>query len=375
MTVKVSRTLFLAGIAGLLWAAPLLAADLPAPPGAVATVGDQVLTQQQLDELVQGPLMELRLRESMLRMQALDELIAQTVLGKEATARGLSVPALLKAEVEDKAAPSEADLRAYYEANKDRFSGVAEADALKQIEPGLRQQRQRERQATYLRELRQKNAVRVLIEPLRVAIDTKDAPVRGNVEAPVTIVEFSDFQCPFCARARPTVNQVRETYKDRVRVLFRNFPLQMHAQAPKAAEAAACAGEQGKFWEMHDRLFASQGKLQVPDLKQHAADLGLKADAFNACLDSGRHANDWQQGITDGARYGVTGTPAFFINGRPLMGAQPFQNFAQVIDDELARIASLPPPPAPPAAAAASAPKSPQAATPPKPPVPQAPKP
>jgi len=374
MSVKMSRALFLAGIAGLLPAAPLLAAELPAPPGAVATVGDQVLTQQQLDDLVQGPLMELRLRENMLRMQALDELIAQTVLGKEAAARGLSVPALLKAEVEDKAAPSEADLRAYYEANKERFSAVAEADALKQIEPGLRQQRQRERQATYLRELRQKNGVKVLIEPLRVAIDTKDAPVRGNVDAQVTVVEFSDFQCPFCARARPTVNQVRETYRDKVRWLFRNFPLQMHAQAPKAAEAAACAAEQGKFWEMHDRLFASQGKLQVPDLKQHAADLGLKAEEFNVCLDSGRHANDWQQGITDGSRYGVTGTPAFFINGRPLMGAQPFQNFAQVIDDELARMGSLPPPPAPPGAPAA-APKSSKAATPPKPPVPPAPKP
>jgi protein-disulfide isomerase len=369
-----ARVLQPAGIAGLLAAGPLLAAELPAPPGAVATVGDTVLTEQQLDELVKGPLQELRLRENQLRMQALDELIAQTVLDKEATARGLSVAALLKAEVEDKAAPSEADLTAYYEANKERFSGVAEADALKQIEPGLRQQRARERQAAYLRELRQKSAVKVLIEPMRVSVDTKDAPIRGNVNAPVTMVEFSDFQCPFCARARPTVNQLRETYKDRLRVIFRNFPLQMHAQATKAAEAAACAGEQGRFWEMHDWMFANQGKLQVPDLKQHAADLGLKADDFNSCLDSGRHAAEWQKGIADGSSYGVTGTPAFFINGRPIMGAQPFQNFAQIIDDELARVGSLPPPPVAQPASGAEVPKAPKAPKP-KPPVPPSAKP
>src|SRR5262249_6643234 len=227
-------------------------------------------------------------------------------------------------------------------------------------------------------ELRQKNGVKVLIEPMRVAVDAKGAPIRGNVNAPVTIVEFSDFQCPFCARARPTVNQVRETYKDRVRVLFRNFPLQMHAQATKAAEAAGCAGEQGKFWEMHDWMFANQGTLQVPDLKQHAADIGMKADDFNSCLDSGRHAADWQQGLTDGSRYGVTGTPAFFINGRPLMGAQPFQNFAQVIDDELARAGSPPPAPAPASSAEGSkAPVAPKAAAAPpaKPPVSPAPRP
>src|SRR5262249_57176388 len=181
-------------------------------------------------------------------------------------------------------------------------------------------------------ELRQKNGVKVLIEPMRVAVDAKGAPIRGNVNAPVTIVEFSDFQCPFCARARPTVNQVRETYKDRVRVLFRNFPLQMHAQATKAAEAAGCAGEQGKFWEMHDWMFANQGKLQVPDLKQHAADIGMKADDFNSCLDSGRHAADWQQGLTDGSRYGVAGASAVFDDSRTLTGRQSFPSCGPNVD-------------------------------------------
>jgi protein-disulfide isomerase len=142
----------------------------------------------------------------------------------------------------------------------------------------------------------------------------------------------------------PTLERVHQVYGDRVRIVFRDFPLQIHAQAPKAAEAAACARDQGKFWEMHDRLFANQAKLEVPDLKQAAADLGLDAVKFNQCLDSGHHATDWQGGFAEGSRVGVTATPSLFINGRMLVGAQPFEGLAQVIDDELQRVA---PPAAP----------------------------
>ena len=163
------------------------------------------------------------------------------------------------------------------------------------------------------------------------------APSRGNPKAPVTIVEFSDFQCPYCVRARPAVARVREVYGDKVRFAFRHFPLDFHQQAEKAGEAAACAGEQGKFWEMHDLLWANSAKLQVPDLKAHAATLGLDAAAFGPCLDSGRYAHLVEGDLAAGQGYGVSGTPAFFVNGRPLVGARPFEAFAQVIDDELAR--------------------------------------
>ena len=170
-----------------------------------------------------------------------------------------------------------------------------------------------------------------------VVIETGDAPSRGNPKAPVTIVEFSDFQCPYCVRARPAVARVREVYGDKVRFAFRHFPLDFHAQAEKAGEAAACAGEQGKFWEMHDLLWTNTAKLQVPDLKAHAATLGMDAAAFSQCLDSGRHSGLVASDLEAGQGYGVSGTPAFFVNGRPLVGAQPFEAFAQVIDDELAR--------------------------------------
>jgi protein-disulfide isomerase len=307
------------------------------PGQPVALVGGVAITEAELGEAIEVPLRELRQREFQLRSQALDELIASRLIAQAAAAQGVPEAALVKAEVEDKAPLADAEVKGVYEANKSRFGTLSEAEALKQVQARLLPQRQRERRAAWVRELRQKAAVKVLIEPLRVNVDIAGRPVRGNKEAPVTIVEFSDFQCPYCSRARPTVNKVREVYGDKVRMIFRNFPLQMHAEAPKAGEAAVCAGEQGKFWEMHDRLFADQSKLQVNELKAHAIALGLDPALFNPCLDSGKHASDVQKDTEEGASYGVSGTPAFFINGRPLVGAQPFENFAQVIDDELER--------------------------------------
>jgi protein-disulfide isomerase len=251
--------------------------------------------------------------------------------------------ALHKAEVEDKAVVSDADARAFYAANKARFGAASEADALQQIRDGLGQQRQNERRAAFARELKAKYEVKILLEPYRVPVEAGDAPSRGNPKAPVTIVEFSDFQCPYCVRARPAVKRVRDEYGDKVRFVFRHFPLDFHAQAEKSGEAAACAGEQGKFWEMHDLLWENTSKLQVADLKAHAATLGLDGAAFGACLDSGRYAPLVEADVEAGRGYGVSGTPAFFVNGRPLVGAQPFEAFAQVVDDELARAAAAGP--------------------------------
>jgi predicted DsbA family dithiol-disulfide isomerase len=304
----------------------------------VAIVAGKPITAGALEVAIGGPLLELRAREYQLRSQTLDDLIARALLEREAEARGVSVDALEKAEIEGKTAVSEADAKAFYDANKTRFGSTPEADALKQIRTGLTQQRENARRAAFARELRSRYAVKVLLEPYRVPIEVGDAPARGKETAPVTIVEFSDFQCPFCARARPAVNRVREVYGDKVRFAFRHFPLNFHPQAEKAGEAVACAREQGRFWEMHDRLWANPGKLQPAELKEHAAAIGLDAAAFGQCLDSGRYAGLVRKDVELGARYGVSGTPAFFVNGRPLVGAQPFESFAQVIDDELQRL-------------------------------------
>jgi protein-disulfide isomerase len=153
----------------------------------------------------------------------------------------------------------------------------------------------------------------------------------------VTIVEFSDFQCPFCARVNPTLARLQEAYPGKLRIVFRDLPLlNIHKNAGHAAEAAHCANDQGKFWEMHDRLFANQQKLAPADLKEHAVAIGLDAAAFNQCLDSGKYTADWRRDSEEASRLGLSGTPAFFINGRLLSGAQPYEAFAQIVDEELA---------------------------------------
>ena len=345
------RAIFLSLVTVLLGRAALAETAKPQASPPLALIGDEPITEAEVDALVGPQLAELRQRTFQLRSQGLDELIAQRLAEREAKRRGLSLEALLKIEVEAKVVLTDADLRALYEANKARFAGQSEAEALKQIEPAVRQQKRRDRQMAFVREMRSTAGVTVLLQPLRADLRVPaGAPARGSDEAPVTIVEFSDFQCPYCVRAQPTLKRVRESYGEKVRFVFVDFPLDIHPQAKKAHEAAACAHEQGKFWPMYDRLFTSEGKFQVADLKGYAGETGLDAATFATCLDSGRHADASERGVQEGARNGVSGTPAFFINGRMVVGAQPFEAFAQVIDDELSRVAS---------ASASSGPKQP----------------
>ncbi len=167
-----------------------------------------------------------------------------------------------------------------------------------------------------------------------------DDPALGPEDAPVTIIEFSDYQCPFCSRAEPTIKQILEEYGDKVRFVYRDFPLdQLHPFARKASEASHCAEEQGKFWEYHDALYENQAGINAAGLEQFAKDIGLDMDAFKTCLDSGKYANEVQKDLDDGQEYGVSGTPAFFVNGFSISGAQPFAVFKDIIDKELAKAA------------------------------------
>jgi len=154
-------------------------------------------------------------------------------------------------------------------------------------------------------------------------------------EAKVTILEFSDFQCPFCARGAATMAQIKEEYGDDVEIIFKEFPLSFHKNAQKAAEAAECARDQGKFWEMHDLMFANQGALGVSSLKSYAEQLGLDTDEFDSCLDSGEKAGQVAADTAEGRSMGISGTPGFIINGRGVKGAQPLEVFKEIIDEEL----------------------------------------
>jgi protein-disulfide isomerase len=176
------------------------------------------------------------------------------------------------------------------------------------------------------------------LEPLRSQLSVNGFPSRGPAAAPVTIVEFSDFECPYCGGLFPTLKQVEKNYPQQVRIVYRQFPLtNIHPHAQKAAEASLCANDQQKFWEFHDSMFSNQSELSVADLKQRAVDLKLNTQAFNQCLDSGKHATAIQADIQEGARNGVSGTPALFINGRLLSGNQPYAEIKNVIEDELQR--------------------------------------
>jgi protein-disulfide isomerase len=165
-----------------------------------------------------------------------------------------------------------------------------------------------------------------------------DDAVNGDKDAPVTIVEFSDYECPFCARFfDQTYSQIKEKYIDtgKVKLIFRDFPLSFHTQAQKAAEAAECAGEQGKYYDMHDKLFAEGVAGGVASFKGYAKSLGLDTAKFDSCLDNGDMASEVQKDFLDGQQAGVQGTPGFFVNGVPISGAQPFSVFEQVIEAAL----------------------------------------
>jgi len=320
------------------------AAATPSRPSVVASVEGVTIDASELEAAGGARLFTLYTQEYQLRKQLLDDIINKKLFEKEAKARGISVDELTRIEVDGKAAPvTQAEAKAFYDENKGRFGQTPEAEALPRIEAGLRQQRIAARRTEYVATLRKAASVKVMLEPPRVKLESVAGPAKGPESAPITIVEYADFQCPYCTRALDSLKQVEEKYAGKVRIVFRDFPLsQIHPFAAKAAEAGACANDQGKFWPMHDKLFANQTKLALTDLKQHATDLGLDAEAFGTCLDSGKHTAEIKKSVEEGQRYGLSGTPSFFINGRLIVGAQPYEGFAQVIDEELERTASAP---------------------------------
>jgi protein-disulfide isomerase len=310
--------------------------EAAAPPassqgGNAATVDGQPITLAQLDARVAKQLYDAR-------QAALGEMVNDALLEKEAKAQGITTEALLQKEVNAKITdPTPAEVDQVWEANKARMPGKTKEQVAPDIIKWLKEQKGGQVQQAYIQSLRAKYKVQILLEPPRIVVAVDDDPFLGPADAPVTIVEFSDYQCPYCSRAEPIVKQVLEKYKGKVRFVYRDFPLSFHPFAAKASEAAQCANDQGKFWEFHDALYADQSKLAVPDMEATAGRLGMNADKFKSCMDTGKYTAEVSKDVADATKAGVNSTPSFFINGVAVVGAQGPEAFNDIIDQELAK--------------------------------------
>jgi protein-disulfide isomerase len=330
-------------ILALMLSGPSPAAD---PSGAepLAEVNGETITAKDLEGALGAKLSKLEEQIYDLKQRELDSLIAQRLFAQEAAKRGISVAALLDAEVTAKVSlVTEKEIEDFYQANKARMRGD-ETEIRQKIRAFLQQQKLTARREAFVESLRSQGKVIVRLQPpatIRVEVSTEGAPIRGASDAPVTVVEFSDFECPFCKQTHPTLKQLLERYPGKVRLVYRDFPLDsIHPQARRAAEAARCAQDQGKFWEYHDVLFTQSPQLAPEDLRRYAGQVGVDVTKFDSCLAAGIQKAAVQRDLDEGIRLGITGTPAFFVNGRTLTGAQPLEAFTRLIEQELAGVAA-----------------------------------
>ena len=282
-----------------------------------AIVNGENITSGDVEDALKALIFEVQEQVYNLRKNELDLIINDTLLGQEAQKRKITPNALLDAELKPKPV-TEAQARAFFEQNKERVSGDF-AQTKDSIISYLQQAELREAERAFVEKLRAAGAVEVFLKaPVSpvFSISTKDQPSLGTDEAPVTIVAFTDFQCPSCASIHPALERLVKENGGKVRLVARDFPLTQHAEAFKAAEAAEAAREQGKYWEYVHVLMQNQSSLGVEKLKSIAAELGLDRVRFNSALDSGKFAELVQRDVEDGLKVGVKGTPTVFVNGR-----------------------------------------------------------
>jgi protein-disulfide isomerase len=289
-----------------------------APASVLATIGGRPITAAIVNERLKPIIYRLRLNSYLVQKPALDVTINDLLLLAEANRRNVPPEEMVRKEISEKVqTPTEAEIAKFYSENKSRLKGELDSVRASIANYLQEQNRQRLEQEVSAR-LRKGADIRLLIsepEPPVQSISVGDDPSRGDINAPVTIVEFTDFQCPACASMHPVIDEVMKTYGDKVRLVVRDFPLAMHANARKAAEAANAAHAQGKFFEYTALLFKRQNALDVPSLKKYATELGLNRALFDAALDSGKYDAEVRGDIVDGEIYGIDSTPAIFVNG------------------------------------------------------------
>jgi protein-disulfide isomerase len=286
---------------------------------ALAIVNDKQITNADIENSLRPLIFNVQEEVYALRKQDLELKVNDTLLTQEAQKKGVTTRALLDTEVSAKVPRvTDAQAQAFYDQNKERISGEF-AQVKAQIIQYLQESKDQEATLAYAGQLRRAATVQINLtapdSPV-FSIATDDQPTKGSAKALVTIVAFTDFECPSCARQHPVLDRIVTEFGDRVRLVVRDFPLSQHANARKAAEAAEAAREQGKYWEYSSVLFRNQSALGVDKLRQYAAELGLDRARFDASLDSGKFAEKVQRDIVDGRKLGINGTPTLYINGK-----------------------------------------------------------
>jgi protein-disulfide isomerase len=325
----------------LLLAAILVSGCQKVDRAQIAEVDDQAIWVADLEKYAGRELSVQRENLYKLKKRKLDEYISAFLLTQEAKKRGVSVETVLDQDVNSKILPvGDDEIDVFYKLNRTQIA--MDLDKVREpIRSYLHKQKIEAQKALFLKSLRSRAKVITYLQPppiYRVELSVAGEPFKGSTKAPVTVVKFEDFQCPFCKQVQPTFNKLlsRHEYEGHIRLVHKDLPLEsLHPQARQAAEAARCAYEQGKFWEYHDKLYANSPKASADDLKSYGKEVGLNVDSFDRCFASGKYKAVVQQDLNEGAQLGLTGTPTFFINGREISGNLPLKAFEAIIDEEL----------------------------------------
>ena len=311
---------------------------------AVARVGDKVVTLAELDDWIKDDLFAHQTSGGNpaklydLRSRSLDQLVMQRVLAAEGARRNLTEEELIDADVAAMGEVSDEEVAQFYQERIDQMG----KQPLEQVAPHIRDYLKRRRAQEAAEKILDAADVEIFLERPRVDV-AATGPSKGPANAPVTIVEFSDFQCPFCLRALPVIEEVMARYPDKVRFVYRNLPLErIHDRARVAAEASLCADDQGRFWAYHDLVFANNESLGDEDLKRFAEELDLDVAAWEQCMLEEKFAGVIDADIEAALSIGITGTPAFLVNGVMISGAKPVEDFVSLIESELARSQTKP---------------------------------
>jgi protein-disulfide isomerase len=303
----------------------------------VARISGRTLTLNDLRSQESGELLQAQYKYYLSERKALEEAIDNSLLKDEAQKKQISLDKLLETEVyKGVKDPTEDQLEVYYEGldTQESYESIR-GDVLQHI----RELRRTKARAAYVEQLRKQAEIHILLMPPTANVETASAFTKGDKKAPVVMVEFADYQCPYCQKVNPQIQQLKKEYGDALTVIFKDFPLPMHHSSQKAAEASRCAGEQGKFWEYHDVLFYSK-QIEPDELKEHARVLKLDTDRFDNCLDNGTEAEAVKKDFQEAKSLGLTGTPSFFVNGHFFSGVSDYAVLKDIINQQLNAVAA-----------------------------------